>query len=160
LCRNFQTKDGGLLLNSFIALHQVEADHDRSMEDTWISLLSIGYNDRLDLVHVSIHNLLTLMIRTDAIFQSVRSHRSREREHLGQDLESYATCSQRWGILPKTLGDGRYFANEILFPNECGLERNRILNRYVKLLRASHCATVPYAKLNAYFKDGSKANQE
>ncbi|VDN37579.1 unnamed protein product [Gongylonema pulchrum] len=102
LCRNFQTKDGGLLLNSFIALHQVEADHDRSMEDTWISLLSIGYNDRLDLVHVSIHNLLTLIIRTDAIFQSVRSHRCRERELLGQDLESYATCSQRWGILPKT----------------------------------------------------------
>ncbi|EFO23444.2 hypothetical protein LOAG_05044 [Loa loa] len=51
LCRNFEAKDGELLLNSFVALHQIEADNDPSLEDTWMTLMSVGYNEQLDLIN-------------------------------------------------------------------------------------------------------------
>uniref|UniRef100_A0A915PU25 EF-hand domain-containing protein n=1 Tax=Setaria digitata TaxID=48799 RepID=A0A915PU25_9BILA len=52
LCRNFGAKNGELLLTSFVALHQVEADNDPSLEDTWMTLLCVGYNKQLDLINV------------------------------------------------------------------------------------------------------------
>ncbi|VDO20947.1 unnamed protein product [Brugia timori] len=51
LCQNFGAEDGELLLNSFVALHQVEADNDPSLEDTWMTLMCVGYNEQLDLIN-------------------------------------------------------------------------------------------------------------
>uniref|UniRef100_A0A0R3RL36 EF-hand domain-containing protein n=1 Tax=Elaeophora elaphi TaxID=1147741 RepID=A0A0R3RL36_9BILA len=51
LCRNFEAKDGELLLNSFVALHQIEANNDPTLQDTWMTLLCVGYNEQLDLIN-------------------------------------------------------------------------------------------------------------
>ncbi|VDK71437.1 unnamed protein product [Litomosoides sigmodontis] len=51
LCRTFGARNGELLLNSFVALHQIEANNNPSLEDTWMTLLCVGYNDQLDLIN-------------------------------------------------------------------------------------------------------------
>ncbi|VBB25462.1 unnamed protein product [Acanthocheilonema viteae] len=51
LCRNFGAKNDELLLNSFMALHQIEANNDPSLDDTWMILLCVGYNEQLDLIN-------------------------------------------------------------------------------------------------------------
>ncbi|KAM3719237.1 EF-hand calcium-binding domain-containing protein [Dirofilaria immitis] len=51
LCRNFGAKDGELLLNSFVALHQIEIDNNPTLEETWVTLLCVGYNEQLDLIN-------------------------------------------------------------------------------------------------------------
>ncbi|CAG9537658.1 unnamed protein product [Cercopithifilaria johnstoni] len=51
LCQNFGAKDGELLLHSFVALHQIEANNNPSLEDTWMTLHFVGYNEQLDLIN-------------------------------------------------------------------------------------------------------------
>ncbi|VDK18285.1 unnamed protein product [Anisakis simplex] len=49
LLDNFETRNGELTMSSLIALHQVEADNNDDLEETWISLQCIGYNANLSL---------------------------------------------------------------------------------------------------------------
>ncbi|VDK83604.1 unnamed protein product [Onchocerca ochengi] len=51
ICQNFGAKNGELLLNSFVALHQLEVYNNPTLEDTWMTLLCVGYNKQLDLIN-------------------------------------------------------------------------------------------------------------
>ncbi|VDM94959.1 unnamed protein product [Thelazia callipaeda] len=50
LCKCFELKNEELTMNAFISLHQIEADGNPDLTDIWMSLISVGYDKRLDLV--------------------------------------------------------------------------------------------------------------